>query len=82
MKNEPVVECQAVGVQRVGVQRGVAEAKPQDRICVMLGLLCKRRGFCPSCGGRCMADTAAHLVDRVLPEVLIRQWVLTLPYQL
>ena len=29
-----------------------------------------------------MADTAAHLVDRVLPEVSIRQWVLTLPYPL
>ncbi len=43
---------------------------------------CKRRGFCPACGGRRMADTAAHLVDRVLPEVPIRQWVLTLPYPL
>jgi hypothetical protein len=29
-----------------------------------------------------MADTAAHLVDRVLPEVPARQWVLTLPYPL
>ena len=26
-----------------------------------------------------MADTAAHLVDRVLPDVPIRQWVLSLP---
>jgi len=43
---------------------------------------CKGRGFCSSCGGRRMADTAAHLVDRVLPEVPIRQWVLTLPYTL
>ena len=43
---------------------------------------CKGRGFCPSCGGRRMADTAAWLVDRVLPEVLIRQWVLTLPFAL
>jgi hypothetical protein len=43
---------------------------------------CKRRGFCPSCGGCRMADTAAHLVDRVLPEAPIRQWVLTLPYPL
>jgi hypothetical protein len=43
---------------------------------------CKRRGFCPSCGGRRMADTAAHLVDRVLPMVPVRQWVLTLPYAL
>jgi len=43
---------------------------------------CKRRGFCPSCGGHRMAESAAHLVDRVLPEVPIRQWVLTLPYPL
>ncbi len=32
--------------------------------------------------GRRMADTAAHLVDCVLPEVPVRQWVLTLPYPL
>jgi hypothetical protein len=29
-----------------------------------------------------MADTAAHLIDRVFPEVRIRQWVLSLPYTL
>jgi len=29
-----------------------------------------------------MADTAAWLVDRVLPRVPVRQWVLTLPYRL
>jgi hypothetical protein len=43
---------------------------------------CKGRGFCSSCGGRRMADTAAHLVDRVLPRVPVRQWVLSLPYTL
>jgi hypothetical protein len=43
---------------------------------------CKGRGFCPSCGGRRMADTAAHLVDRVLPEIPVRQWVLSLPFAL
>ena len=48
----------------------------------LVAFSCKRRGFCPSCGGRRMADTAAHLVDRVLPEVPVRQWVLTLPYPL
>ena len=48
----------------------------------LVAFSCKRRGFCPSCGGRRMADTAAHLVDRVLPQVSIRQWVLTLPYPL
>jgi hypothetical protein len=29
-----------------------------------------------------MADTAAHLVDRVFPEVPVRQWVLSVPYAL
>jgi hypothetical protein len=43
---------------------------------------CKGRGFCPSCGGRRMAERAAHLVDHVLPDVPIRQWVLSLPYRL
>ncbi len=43
---------------------------------------CKRRGICPSCAGRRMADTAARLVDSVLPDVPVRQWVLTLPWEL
>ncbi|MDR7423627.1 MAG: transposase [Armatimonadota bacterium] len=43
---------------------------------------CKGRGFCPSCGGRRMAEHAAYLVDEVLPLVPVRQWVLTLPYRL
>lgn len=43
---------------------------------------CKRRGFCPSCGGRRMAARADYLVDEELPRVPVRQWVLTLPYRL
>jgi len=29
-----------------------------------------------------MAETAAHLVDHVLPHVPVRQWVLTVPFAL
>ena len=43
---------------------------------------CHGRAFCPSCGGRRMAERAAHLVDHVLPRVPIRQWVLSLPHRL
>ena len=43
---------------------------------------CKVRGLCPSCGGRRMADLAAHWLDHMLPDVPIRQWVLTLPWPL
>ena len=35
----------------------------------LVAFSCKTRGFCPSCTSRRMADTAAHLVDRVLPHV-------------
>ncbi len=48
----------------------------------LVAFSCKGRGFCPSCGGRRMAETAAHLVDQVLPEVPVRQWVLSLPFEL
>jgi hypothetical protein len=47
---------------------------------MLVAFSCKRRGFCPSCGSRRMADTAAWLVDRVFPDVPVRQWVLSLPY--
>ncbi len=43
---------------------------------------CKGRGVCCSCIGHRMADTAAHLVDRVIPAVPMRQWVLSLPIPL
>ena len=44
---------------------------------------CKGRAVCPSCGGRRMAERAAHLVDRVLPaDVPVRQWVLSVPHRL
>src|SRR5215813_8687034 len=43
---------------------------------------CKRRGFCPSCAGRRMAQTAAHLVEQVIPWVPTRQWVVSVPIPL
>ena len=39
----------------------------------LVAFSCKRRGFCPSCGARRMIESAAHLVDHVLPEQPIRQ---------
>jgi hypothetical protein len=46
----------------------------------LVAFSCKGRGFCPSCLGRHMCATAANLVERVLPEVALRQWVLTFPF--
>ena len=70
------LEC---GILAHGFVRVYCDACRKSRV---VGFSCKRRGFCPSCGGRRMADTAAWLVDRVIPEVPVRQWVLTLPFPL
>jgi len=48
----------------------------------LVAFSCKRRGFCPSCGARRMADSAALLVDEILPTQPMRQWVLSFPFQL
>jgi hypothetical protein len=42
----------------------------------------KGRGVCPSCNGRHMAQTAAHLVDHVIPPVPVRQWVISVAKRL
>ena len=48
----------------------------------LVAFSCKKRGVCPSCGGRRMSETAAELVTRVVPEAPVRQWVLSLPWAL
>jgi hypothetical protein len=61
-------------------ERGFAQVKCQA--CghtQLVGFSCKGRGVCPSCAGRRMADLSCHLVDRVLPDVPYRQFVLSFP---
>jgi ribosomal protein S27E len=45
----------------------------------LVAFSCKCRGFCPSCGARRMAESAALLVDDVLKGYPVRQWMLSLP---
>jgi hypothetical protein len=49
---------------------------------VLLACSWKRRGCCPSCSGRRMAQTAAHLGAGVIPWVPTRQWVVSVPIPL
>ena len=46
------------------------------------GLIAAKRGFCPSCGARRMAESARHLVEEVFGPRPVRQWVLSFPYPL
>src|SRR2546422_2762049 len=66
------------GIAEHGFLRLHCDTCGHDRI---LPFSCKKRAWCPSRGGRRMADTAAHLVERVFPWVPVRQWVLSLPFQ-
>jgi hypothetical protein len=49
---------------------------------IVVAFSCKTRGACPSCGARRMSQTAANLVDLVLPDQPVRQWVVSLPFDL
>ena len=48
----------------------------------LVAFSCKRRGFCLASGARRMAQTAARLVDHLIPHVPVRQWVLSFPIPL
>ncbi len=49
------------------------EERLVDLVAPTLGALGERRGFCPSCGTRRMAENAALLVDEVFPQQPMRQ---------
>jgi hypothetical protein len=74
---EDFLDC---GILWRGAALLVCEDCPATKVSA---LSCKGRGFCPSCMGRRMAQTAANVVDHVLPQdVPLRQWVLTFPFEL
>lgn len=71
-----VLNC---GVLSVGFIRWRCPSCRFERI---VAFSCMARALCPSCGARRMFETAAHLVDRVFPDVPVRQFVLAPPWEL
>ena len=75
------------GVLEHGFLRVVCEQCHAERL---LAFSCKKRGFCPSCGARRMAESARHpstglrtgLVEEVFGPRPVRQWVLSVPVPL
>jgi hypothetical protein len=72
---EAILRC---GVLAHGVARVHSDGCGADDV---VAFSCTGRGICPSCGAVRMVDTAAWLCDAALPEVPVRQWVLSLPYR-
>jgi hypothetical protein len=65
------------------LNRGFAHLQCED--CerpLLVAFSCGSRGFCPSCLGRRMCQGTVNLLAYVLPAVPLRQWVLTLPFEL
>ena len=72
------VDCGVLG--RGFIRLKCSDCEEEERV---IAFSCKGRGFCPSCTGRRMADTAARLVDDVFPlNVSVRQWVVSLPLEI
>ena len=47
----------------------------------LVAFSCKSRSeLCQSCGARRALDVATHLCEHVIPDVPVRQWVLTVPH--
>jgi hypothetical protein len=67
------------GVLEHGFLRVVCEHCRAERL---VAFSCKKRGFCPSCGARRMAESARHLVEEVFGPRPVRQWVLSFPLPL
>ncbi|WXG54263.1 MAG: transposase [Candidatus Sedimenticola sp. (ex Thyasira tokunagai)] len=70
------LEC---GILAYGCARARCDECGED---FLIAYSCKGRGICPSCNTKHMAETAAHLVDHLFPQVPVRQWVITLPKRL
>ena len=55
----------ATGARKAAAQESLDAAWVGAEAAEVEPLSCKRRGICPSCTVRRMADTAAHLVENV-----------------
>ena len=69
----------ACGILAHGFLRLACDGCREEKL---VAFSCKRRGICPSCGTRRMAEAAAYLVDHVIPKVPVRQWVMSFPIPL
>jgi hypothetical protein len=66
------------GVMAYGFARFHCNHCQKDKL---VAYSCKGRTICPSCTGRRMSDSAKHLIENVIPDVPVRQWVLSMPYK-
>lgn len=48
----------------------------------LVALSCKKRGFCSSCAARRQAELTEYLVEKVFVDVPVRQFVLSIPFEL
>ena len=73
---EGIVDC---GIIERGFVRVVCSGCKHERL---VWFSCKGRAVCSSCVGRKMNELSAHLMDHMVPDKPLRQFVLTLPFAL
>ena len=63
--------------------KGFACARCEDcKQDFLIAFSCKGRGVCPSCNTRAMVATAANLIDNLIPQVPVRQFVMSFPLRI
>ena len=67
------------GILAYGFLRIVCKDCSEEKI---VAFSCKKRGFCPSCCGKRMAEASNHLVENMLPLIPYRQFVISFPIPL
>jgi hypothetical protein len=65
------------GISSYGMARFQCPCCQKDKF---VAFSCKGRTICPSCTGRRTADMAKHLLEEVIPNIPVRQFVLSMPY--
>jgi len=75
--HEEVAAYLRCGILAHGFIRLRCESCREERL---VAFSCRKRGFCPSCGGKRMNEVASHLVESVIPHSPVRQWVISFPF--
>ena len=70
---EAYLKC---GIFSHGFMRLQCESCQKEKI---VAFSCKKRGFCPSCCAKRMAEAATHLTEHVLPMAPYRQFMVSFP---
>jgi len=80
--NQPTQAKLSSSLNPENLSRGFRNSSPSCNKDFLIAFSCKGRGICPSCNTRAMVETAANLIENVIPYVPVRQFVISFPMRI